>query len=206
MLGAILTLLLIVGIGWTAAVDFDLAKILVLTFFVNAFGGRAAGVGICIMHDLGSTLTISYNFFVEMMIVCFTYSIFVLTATNYVQIPWMRKFMERLAQKALEQKEKIESYGWIGLFLFVMIPLPITGPVVGSVIGYMLRISLVRNFSASASGTLVAIIVWFFCFDFLEERFKAIQYILAILIVLVVFSKYKSIKSLFNHLLFGRKS
>lgn len=201
-IGVLLFLLLLLGFGYLAATDFEKAKVLVLAFFVNALGGRAAGIGVCIMNDFGATLTILYNFYVEAMIVCFTYSIFVLTANNYVQVPWIRRFMERLGKKALEQKEKIQSYGWIGIFLFVMVPLPMTGPVSGTIIGYMIKIPVARNFLASGIGTLTAIVIWFFCFDFLEHRFKVIQYIFAGIILLVILSKYKSIKNFF----FGKKN
>ena len=92
--------------------------------------------------------------------------------------------------------------GWIGIFLFVMVPLPMTGPVSGTIIGYMIKIPVARNFLASGIGTLTAIVIWFFCFDFLEHRFKVIQYIFAGIILLVILSKYKSIKNFF----FGKKN
>ena len=101
--------------------------------------------------------------------------------------------MEKLANKALIHKARIQSYGWIGLFLFVMLPFPLTGPVMGSVIGYMLKINLFKNFSATALGTLAAIIIWFFCFDFLEQQFHVIQYVFAGLVILALISRRKTI-------------
>nr|NJM01414.1 small multi-drug export protein [Desulfobacula sp.] len=199
--GILLSLALLMVIGYFAVVDMETAKILVLTLIAHTFGGRAAGIGICIMHDFGSLVTIGYNFYLEVLIVCFTYSIFVLTVTNYVRIPWLQRAMEKISRNALEQKDKIEAYGWIGIFLFVMAPFFMTGPVVGSVIGYMIRIPLVKNLGATFGGTLTAIIVWFFCFDFMENRFHVIQYVFAGIIIVVILSKYKSIKNF----LFGRK-
>jgi len=102
--------------------------------------------------------------------------------------------MENIAVKALKNKQKIERFGWLGIFFFVMAPLPVTGPVIGSIIGYMLRLSLIKNFSATFSGTLTAIIVWFQFFDFLEERFHMIQYIFALIVVLVLVVNFKKIK------------
>jgi len=199
--GVILSIALLMAIGYFAVMDFEKAKILVLTFLAHSFGGRAAGIGICIMNDFGPIATIGYNFYLEVLIVCFTYSIFVLTVTNYVQIPWLRRAMEKITHNALQQKDKIEAYGWIGIFLFVMAPFFMTGPVVGSIIGYMIRIPLVKNLAATFGGTLVAIIIWFFCFDFMEQRFHVIQYVFAGIILVVVLSKYKSIKNF----LFGKK-
>ena len=201
-IGFALSLLLLIIIGYFATIDIETAKTLVLTFFAHTFGGRAAGIGLCIMKGFGPTVTILYNFYLEALIVCFTYSIFVLTTNNYIQVVWVQNFIERLSQKAIEKKEKIHSYGWIGLFIFVMLPLPVTGPVMGAVIGYMLGINLFKNFSAIGSGTLVAIILWFFCFDFLEQRFHVIQYVFAGIVILALLSHHKAIIKL----LFGKKS
>ena len=200
--GFMLSLLLLIIIGYFVTIDIQTAKTLVLTFFAHTFGGRAAGIGLCIMNEFGPTVTILYNFYLEVLIVCFTYSVFVLTTNNYIQIIWVKNFIERLSQKAIEQKEKIHSFGWVGLFIFVMLPLPVTGPVVGSVIGYMLGINLFKNFSAIGSGTLTAIIVWFFCFDFLEQRFHVIQYVFAGVVILALLSHHKAIIKV----LFGKKS
>jgi uncharacterized membrane protein len=197
--GCLLSLLLLIVIAYFAVIDTETAKTLSLAFLAHTFGGRAAGIGLCIMHEFGPALTIIYNFYLEILIVCFTYSIFVLTTKNYIRVIWVTNFIERLAQKAEEQKDKVESFGWIGLFLFVMLPLPVTGPVIGSIIGYMLRVSLFKNFTATGSGTLAAIVVWFFCFDFLEQRFHVIQYVFAGVVILALISHHKAIiKFIFN--------
>jgi len=193
--GTFLSLLLIVFIGIYGITDFQTAKTLALVFAAHIFGGRAAGIGLCILNGFGAFSTIFYNFYIEVLIVCFTYAGFVLSTTNYLRNEWLIKFMARLTGKALEQKERIKPFGWIGIFLFVMIPLPVTGPVVGSIIGYMLRLSLFRNFSATFLGTLSAIIVWFYCFDFLEQRFHMIQYVFAAIILIVLLPYLKQIKN-----------
>ena len=200
--GLMLSLLLLIIIGYFATIDIETAKTLGLAFFAHAFGGRAAGIGLCIMNGFGPTVTIVYNFYLEVLIVCFTYSLFVLTINNYIRVIWVTNLIERLAQKAAEQKDRVKSFGWIGLFIFVMLPLPVTGPVMGSMIGYMLKINLFKNFSATGSGTLAAIIVWFFCFDFLEQRFHVIQYVFAGIVILALFSHHKAIIKFF----FGKKS
>jgi len=191
--GLILFSLLLIVIGFLSTIDIETAEILGLVFLVNTFGGRAAGIGLCIMNGFGPAVTIGYNFYLEILIVCFTYSIFALTTNKYIRIRWVTNLMEKLANKALAQKAKIQSYGWFGLFLFVMLPFPLTGPVMGSVIGYILKINLFKNFSATGLGTLAAIVIWFFCFDFLEQQFHVMQYIFAGLVILALISHRKAI-------------
>ena len=198
--GIFLSLLLIIFIGFTGITEIQTAKILALVFFAHTFGGRAAGIGLCIINGFDAFPTILYNFYLEVLIVCFTYSGFVLSTTNYLKIQWLKKLMDRLSQKALTQKEKIKPLGWIGIFFFVMAPLPVTGPVVGSIIGYMLRLSLFRNFSATFLGTFSAIIIWFYCFDFLEQRYHMIQYLFGAIVIIVLIPHVKKIKKfIFNH-------
>ncbi|MCD4718279.1 MAG: small multi-drug export protein [Desulfobacula sp.] len=186
-------LLMVFSISY-AIIEIQIAKILILVLVAHTVGGRAAGIGLCILNGFGAFPTILYNLYIEVLIVCFTYAGFVLSTTNYLRNEWLIKLMARLTGKALEQKDKIKPFGWIGIFLFVMAPLPVTGPVVGSIIGYMLRLSLFRNFSATFLGTLTAIIIWFYCFDFLEQRFHMIQYLFAAIVIIVLIPYLKKIK------------
>lgn len=194
--GILMFVSLLAFIGYFGVTDLQKSKTLILAFFAHAFGGRAAGVGLCIIGGLNMTWSILYNFFLEILIVCFTYALFVYSIKNYIKIPWLMTFMNNLIRKANKNKEKVQKYGWLGLFLFVMIPLPVTGPVIGSIIGYLLRIKLWQNFSAVFLGTLAAIVLWVLCFDFLEEHLHIIQYVLIGIISIVLLSHLKSIKEL----------
>lgn len=193
--GIIMLLLLIAMLVYYAIHDLDMARTLALALVVHTFGGRAAGVGLCIVGGLNMSWSILYNFYLEILIVCFTYSMFVLSITNYIKFPWIITVTNNLMRSASKNKDKIQKYGWAGLFLFVMIPLPATGPVIGSIIGYLLRVKLSMNFSAVFLGTLSAIVMWVLCFDFLEQHLHIIQYVLIGIIVVVLFFHLKSIKS-----------
>lgn len=195
LIGTLLTAILFFSLGFYGFVDFDTSKILFFVFLTHLVGSRAGGVGLCILNGVDPLTTIAFNFYAEVLIVCFTYSGFVLTTTNYLKVEWVKRFMDQLALKAHKQKEKISSYGWIGIFTFVMAPLPVTGPVVGSIIGYMLKLSLLRNFSATALGTLTAIVAWSFGFEFLEQRFHMIQYIFAAIVMIVLIPYIRPIKN-----------
>jgi uncharacterized membrane protein YdjX (TVP38/TMEM64 family) len=107
----------------------------------------------------------------------------------------LRLFALRLERRARKHKEKIEKYGWIGLFLFVMTPLPVTGPVIGSIIGSLVKMKLLKNFSAVLLGTLGAIIAWTLFFDFLEEHLHVIRYVFIAMIVVVSLSYVSTIKN-----------
>ena len=63
---------------------------------------------------------------------------------------------------AQHQKTKIKKYGSIGLFLFVMFPFFMTGPVIGSIIGYLLNYKAINTFLIVFSGTLTSILIYAF--------------------------------------------
>jgi len=90
--GIALSLLLIFFIIFYAVTDLHTAEILVLVFVAHTFGGRAAGIGLCILNGFGAFPTILYNFYIEVLIVCFTYAGFVYSTTNYLKVEWLIKF------------------------------------------------------------------------------------------------------------------
>lgn len=195
LIAGVFKFIVLVGlIVFYGVIDFERAKTLSLAFLAHTFGGRAAGIGLCIMSDLPIVWTIVYNFYLEVLIVCFTYSTFVLSINNYIKVQWVEALTNQLMQKADKHKDKISKFGWVGLFLFVMIPLPVTGPVVGSSVGYLLKMSVWRNLTAVFSGTLAAIVAWTFGFEFLEQHVHVIQYILGGIILIVILSYLNKIK------------
>ncbi|MCG8685737.1 MAG: small multi-drug export protein [Desulfobacterales bacterium] len=194
ILGVLLAVAFIVLVLAYSLVNFSIAKVLVLVLLAHLVGSRAGGIGLCILNGFSPVTTIAYNFFIETLIVCFTYSGFVLSTTNYLKVEWIKRFMDRLAEKAMEKKDKIKRWGWIGIFSFVMAPLPVTGPVIGSIIGYMLKMKLFSNFTATALGTLTATVVWCYGFEFLEHRFHMIQYVFAAICVMIIIPYLKPIK------------
>lgn len=200
MAGMGMALLLTGVIGYYLATDTGLAKTLILTLFANLFGGRSVGIGLCIIQDLNTFTTIFYNFYLEVMVVFFTYAIFALTTASYLRVEWVIRAMERIAETALKQKSRIERFGWLGIFLFVMIPLPVTGPVVGSIIGGMIRMGRVKNFSATFLGTLTAIVLWAQFFEFLDERLQMIQTFFGIIVILVLIPYIKKIRGVIRSL------
>ena len=192
ILGGFLVMVWLGLVGFFLAMDPAVAKIMVLVILAHFVGSRAGGIGICILHGLSPVTTVMYNFYVETLIVCFTYAGFVLSTTNYLKVEWVKRFMDNLAQKALEKKDKIRKWGWIGIFSFVMAPLPVTGPVIGSIIGYMLRMRLFSNFTATALGTLAATVVWCYGFDFLQQ-FQMFQYVFAAIVAIVLIPYIKPV-------------
>lgn len=195
--GMVLTLFLLGLITYYGVTEPAMARTLGLVFAAHSFGGRAAAIGFCMLNEMEIVWTIAYNLFLEIQIVCIFYALFVLSIQNHIHIRWVNNLSAKMMNKAVRHSPVIQKYGWIGLFVFVMIPLPVTGPVMGSILGYLLYVPLLRNFSAVFLGTLCAIGLWVFCFDFLNQHLHLIQYVLFAIISFVILSHINRIKKWF---------
>lgn len=75
------------------------------------------------------------------------------------KIRWMRKFSNWLEKKANKNKKQIEKYGYLGLILFVGIPLPGTGAWTGCLAASVLGMNRKKSFFAILLGVIMASII-----------------------------------------------
>lgn len=160
LIGLILSFLTCLYLLYLLFTNFGLYKILSSTAIVHIMGGRALGIAACLAADISLFYTISYNFFLEVVIVLITYGMVVLIMRNIIQPKLFRSAVKQAELAAQDQKTNIKKYGSIGLFLFVMLPFFMTGPVIGSIIGYLLNYKAINNFLIVFSGTLSSILIY----------------------------------------------
>ena len=70
-----------------------------------------------------------------------------------------RPLVEKLEARAMKKKDQIEKYEFIGLILFVGIPLPGTGAWTGSLIASLLGMRFRKSFPAVVIGICLAMII-----------------------------------------------
>lgn len=71
---------------------------------------------------------------------------------------WLHHKLERIRERA---KPLVDRYGFLGLALFVAVPLPGTGAYAGSCAGWLLGMEWKRSFVAVSLGVVAAgLIVW----------------------------------------------
>ncbi|MBC2714229.1 MAG: small multi-drug export protein [Desulfobacteraceae bacterium] len=191
-------------VGYAFLRDLVLGRTLFGAFVAHTLGGRAAGVGLCIAFDVNIYATILYNMFLEVLIVCFSFSLFLFSFNNqYFQFGFLQKAIKNSERNARKYEEVISRYGWIGIFIFVMIPLPITGPVVGSFIAYFLCFSFKKIFLTAFAGTFIAIVLWSVFFEFLSDHITKIQGVLVVIAIVIVVYFLKHIRNWFSKDGFG---
>jgi uncharacterized membrane protein len=70
---------------------------------------------------------------------------------------WYKKLFERFVERArLKLRTNLERWGWLGLALFVAVPLPVTGAWTGTLGAWVLGLSRKRTLAAVITGVVIA--------------------------------------------------
>lgn len=75
------------------------------------------------------------------------------------KIKWMNKLSKWLDKKARKHKDSIEKYGYLGLTLFVGVPLPGTGAWTGCLAASVLNMDKKKSFISIMLGIIMASII-----------------------------------------------
>ncbi|UCD50183.1 MAG: small multi-drug export protein [Phycisphaerales bacterium] len=154
--------------------------------------GRAAGLAYGYSVALGHAKVILVAMVVETLHVLVFYPLFVFGWRHLLVIKSLKNIFERIHQAAETHKAKIQRYGIVGLFAFVWFPFWMTGPVVGSVIGFLLGLPVWLNMTAVLAGTYAAIIGWAYFLRELHERvaaydpYAAMALVMSLIVVVLV--------------------
>ena len=191
-LGLALTALMFLafGIGWQLFPD----SVLTYTAMtgLNLVIGRAAGMSFGYASGLDHAQVVPLNMLVESIQVLVIYPLFVLSWRQLIRVPRLQAFLARMHRAAQTHGGSVRQFGIIGLFVFVFVPFWMTGPVVGSIIGFLIGLRPWVNIVVVLGATYVAIGVWALLLNELSDwaatvnRFAPYALVLAIALILVV--------------------
>jgi uncharacterized membrane protein len=171
------------------------SQILIGMTAVNIMFGRATAMVLGYSEGLGHAKVIPVCIIIETILVLIFYPLFVFSWRHLLVINWLKNTFERIHKAADTHKGKVQRYGIIGLFVFVWLPFWMTGPVVGSVIGFLLGLKARFNIPVVLAGTSVAIFGWAFFMRKVYDRVASYSsyaaiIILALLVVIVIIGKF----------------
>lgn len=120
---------------------------------------------------MDTTFLVIFNLFIESIMVLILYPLFVLSWNKLDIVTYrpLNEFMEQSKANAGKYEPLIRRYGVIGLILFVLTPFAMTGPVVGSFIGYLIGLRHHVTLCVVLFSTLAAIIIWVYLIKNFEE-------------------------------------
>ena len=142
------------------------ANSLVVMTVTNFFFGRAAGISYGYTAEFSDEVIILANMIIEFVTVMIIYPLFVLSWKKSVRIEMLRSFFTNVKLQRRKYKSFFQKYGKYGLFIFVWFPFWLTGPVIGSIIGFLIGIKHYTTMTIVLLGTSLAIVIWTFFLKF----------------------------------------
>ncbi|MFC2057741.1 small multi-drug export protein [Campylobacterota bacterium] len=141
----------------------------------NVIFGRMAGLSIGVASQMDSTFLVAFNLFIESIMVLILYPLFVFSwkKLDFVSYKPLSHYLERSKKNAHKYEPLIRRYGIIGLILFVLTPFAMTGPVVGSFVGFLIGFRHRLTLSIVIFSTFIAIILWIYLIKNFEETLVA---------------------------------
>lgn len=184
--GLCLTLLTAVAlsIGWL--MNPELAARFAAMTGLNMTVGRAAGMSFGYASGLHHASVITSSVLVETIQVLVIYPLFVLSWKSLIDARHMQRLLVGVRRSAEANQSQVARYGMIGLFAFVFLPFWMTGPVVGSVIGFLIGLKARHNLPVVLSATYVAVVIWAIFFERMNAWLAAYGRYAAFGLVLVV--------------------
>jgi len=190
LVGIMLALMYTFWLGIKLLVSPDESQVLVgLTAIELTLGrGLAMTFGYTEALGLGHGTVIPICMVLETIYVLIFYPLFVFSWRHLLVIKRLKNTFERVQKAAETHKDKVQKYGVIGLFVFVWFPFWMTGPLVGSVIGFLLGLKLWLNMTVVLAGTYAAIVGWAFVLrQFHKQVASYSSYAAMVIIALVIF-------------------
>jgi len=182
-------MLLAFGVGWVVFPDS------VLTYAgmtgLNLVIGRAAGLAFGYASGLGHAQVIPFNMLVETVKVLVLYPLFVQSWRQLIRVPGLQPFVQRMHSAAELRGGVVRKFGIAGLFVFVLAPFWMTGPVVGAIIGFMVGLRARVILAVVLGATYLAIGMWGLLLNELSDwaasfnRFAPYVLVLAMVLIAV---------------------
>jgi uncharacterized membrane protein len=186
-LGIAIACLGLIAMGVTAFWSPQVSRIIGAMSFSNIVFGRAVSLSIGYASGYGHALVISVNIWIETVLVLLFYPLFVFSMRKLVVFPRLKRFLNHTRTVAEHHQGKVRRYGIIGLLIFVWFPFWMTGPVVGSAIGFLLGFPAWLTVSVVLTGTYLAIAGWaYILFDLQAYAANLAPWAPAVIIVLII--------------------
>ena len=131
----------------------------------NHLGGRLAFIGVGLEFGLPSSLII---------LIIIVYNTTYLLILNYLlvffqekiqKVGFIRKYTESLRKKAQKRARFVKKWSWIGIAVFVWLPFPMTGAVMGSIIAYIEGYNIRKTLLLVITSMWLGVVCWTLWFD-----------------------------------------
>lgn len=171
----------------TARGDYvKMSKALTKMTFTQIFTGRASGIGVGKRLGLSMPWLIFTASYVDILVVMTIFPIIAFAYRHLAAMGFFGEFARDAVEAAEESGPAVARWGMVGLFFFVIFPFYMTGPLIGAVIGFFIKLPLVLNLFVVISGTIAAIVGWVYVFEWIYTSLESMGGVLGEVMPLAV--------------------
>lgn len=169
--------------------DFSSATKFLSMVIANHLGGRLPFIAVGLENGLTPYLIIPIIIFHNTTYLLINYSLFVLFFEKIKDMKVVGSLIESTRIKADKKRKLLKKWNWFGLSLFVWIPLPWTGAVMGSYIAHLEGYNPRETLLTIIPAMWIGIISWTLWFDelyrFIEQLGKGKTIFLTVFLLLL---------------------
>lgn len=136
--------------------------IIISTFLVSIspFGEARFGIPFGILNGLNPVVAFLVGLIANLLI----YPLFIFLIDAFNARLWRFRFYKKNAIKLMRRAKlsvgsSIQKYGFWGLMIFVMVPLPVTGAYMGTIAAYIFNIQRKKAFLAVSIGVTISCLI-----------------------------------------------
>lgn len=149
--------------GWLALLGRSLTQAVAVLAGIGTlfYGGKEAGLPVGMAAGADPVLMGFFIFFADAAATCFIYP-----PLHHAIRKWMERrdvigrYLRHVRDRGLERKGLVTRHGAAGLFLFMLIPFAINGPLFGAVLGRMMGLRATQIVPTLMVAVGVTTIVW----------------------------------------------
>ncbi len=129
-----------------------------------------------------------FNSVLTACIICLFNAAFGLSCRKVFHLPFLQRHFHSLQSDAKRQKKAWARFGVPGIFVFVFIPIPMTGPVVGSLLARFVGLRLWGSVATVVTASIASIAAWGYAADRIQQYLgsRVLQVFLWTLILLTL--------------------
>lgn len=198
-----LLVVLLVALTWATAIAVgtpvlaffrDTLYLVLMHFAAGSLGNAGAGYEL----KMPDWFVIYQCFMQDTIICCYTFALFAWAFKRFAHWPIIGPNIVAAHKAAIEHSHIIRPYGMIGLSLFVIVPMWATGPIVGTIIGYIIGLGAFTTLATISVSCLLCTIFYVEFYGWLRDFHPGVA--LGLLGVLLFFAIMGSLIGIVRYL------
>lgn len=133
-------------------------------------GGRLFNAGAGIEMHLPNWFIIYQCWIYDFVLMCFGYPLFAWGYKKASHLPMVGPQLDSAHKAALAHSDTVRPYGLMGLMIFVITPIWATGPLVGTILGYILGLGAAPTFLAVGAANMMSTVFYVYAYAWLADK------------------------------------